>query len=535
MKMTKILNLNKESVAGALKRGDVTISIAGLKQLGISLAALFAEEGAKVIGCDTNPNIVNLVNKGETDIIERDISWLMKEEAPGKTAAELAQGTCPNCRVALLNFQGDVFCPSCGRLMELDQYGVHIKGLSQQYKKAFEKSITLKELIKKNVEKNKFEATTDLFEAFLKSDVAIITVDAVVGPPPDYPPDFSALTEVCKSLGGALKKGDLVIMKGTVTPGTTEGLVKTLLENKSRLKAGSHFGLAYMPERAGEGNALFELKTSPKILGGVDQKSLSATAALFSVFPASIYPVSGIKVAETAKLIEGIYSDVSIAFSNEIALACQKLGVDVIDVINVANMHPGNHIPFPSPVGGKNPHDSLFLFSFQTVRLGYSPQLITWGRRVNEDMPHHILEMVKDAFIAMGAPIKGSNVAVLGVSSKADTASIENSPSFRVIETLIQEGAKVAVHAPYANLDLVGIHLREVTSITRDVKDALKHAQCAVIMVDHAEYKYLPPSDFAKRMKKRASIIDVKRILDPAKVIKAGLIYRGIGYPSIQT
>jgi nucleotide sugar dehydrogenase len=531
--MTKILNLSKESVAKALKQGDITISVTGLNQLGISLATIFAEKGAKVIGCDTNPNVVNLANKGETDIIERDITWLIKEENPKKAAAKIAQGICPNCRVILLNFQGDIFCPSCGRSMELDQYGIHVKGLSQQYKKAFEKSISLKELIKKNIEKNKFKATTDLFEAFLKSDVAIITVDAVVGPPPDYSPDFSALTEICETLGSALKKGDLVIMKGIVTPGTTEGLVKTILENKSRLKAGYHFGLVYMPEKTGEGNTLFQLKTSPKILGGVDQKSLNATAALFNVFPASIFFVSGIKVAETAKLIEGIYSDVSIAFANEIALACQKLGVDVIDVINMANMNHVNHIPFPSPVGGKNPHDSLFLFSFQTARLGYSPQLITWGHRVNEEMPHHILEMIKDTFNAMGVSIKGSNVSVLGVSPKADTASIENSPSFRVIETLIQDGAKVAVHAPYADLDLLGIHLREVTLITRNVKDALKDAQCAVIMVDHTEYKYLSPSDFAKKMKKGASIIDVKRILDPAKVIKAGLIYRGIGYPPI--
>jgi len=533
--MTKILNLNKESVADALKRGDITISIAGLNHLGIPLATLFAEEGARVIGCDTNPSVVNLVSKGETDIAERDFGWLIKQEALGKATAELASGTCPNCGVILLNFQGDVLCPSCGRSMEIDQYGVHIKGLSQQYKKALEKSITLQKLLKKNVEQNKFEATTDLFEAFLKSDVAIITVDAVVGPPPDYPPDFSALTEICKSLGGALKKGDLVIMKGTVTPGTTEGLVKTLLETKSKLRAGSHFGLAYMPEKAGEGNSLFELKTSPKILGGIDQRSLSATTALFSVFPANIYPVSGIKVAETAKLIEEIYSDVNIAFANEIALACQKLGVDAIDVINAANMHPGTHVPFPGPIGGKNPHDSLFLFSFQTIRSGYSPQLIIWGRRVNEDMPHHVLEMVKDAFGAMGASIKGSKVAVLGVSSKAETASIENSPSFRVTEALAQEGAKVVVHDPYANLDLVGIHLREATLITRNVKDALKDAQCAVIMVDHAEYKFLTSPDFAKIMQKRASIIDVKRILDPAKVIKAGLIYRGIGYSPIQT
>jgi len=533
MRMTKILNLNKESVAEALKRGDITISIAGLNNLGISLATLFAQEGARVIGCDTNPSVVNLVSKGETDIAERDIGWLMKQGTLGKAAAKLASGTCPNCGVMLLNFEGDVLCPSCGRSMELDQYGVHIKGSSQQYKKALEKSITLQRLLKKNIEQKKFEAITDLFEAFLKSDVAIITVDAVVGPPPDYSPDFSTLTEICKSLGGALKKGDLVIMKGTVTPGTTEGLIKTLLENKSKLKAGSQFGLAYMPEKTGEGNSLFELRTSPKILGGIDQISLSATIALFSVFPANIYPVGGIKVAETAKLIGEIYSDVNLAFANEIALACQKLGIDAIDVINAANMHPGTHMPFPGPVGGKNPYDSLFLFSFQTIRSGYSPQLITWGRRVNEDMPNHVLEMVKNAFGVMGASIRGSKIAVLGVSSKAETASIENSPSFHVIKTLTQEGAKVAVHDPYANLDLIGIHLREVTSITRDVKDALKDAQCAVIMVDHAEYKFLTPFDFANKMQKRASIIDVKRILDPANVIKAGLIYRGVGYSQI--
>lgn len=529
--MTKILDLNKESVAEALKRGDVTISIAGMNYLGISLAALFAEEGARVIGCDTNLSVVNLINEGKTEIVEWDLGWLMGQGVFGKTA-ELATGVCPNCGVALINFQGDVLCPSCGRSMEFDQHGVHIRGLSKNYKKVFEKSITLQKILERNIEQNKFEATTDLFEAFLKSDVAIITTDAVVGPPPDYPPDFSMLTEVCKSFGGALKEGDLIIIKGLVTPGTTEGLIRTMLETKSRLKAGPHFGLAYMTEKTQKGNTLFELKTSPRIVGANDPKSLSAAMALFSVFPANIYPVSGIKVAETARLIEEIHSDVNLAFANEIAVACQRLGIEALDVINAVNMYPGTHMLYPGPTGEKNLKDSLFLFSFQAMRSGYSPQLITWGRRVNERMPHYVLEMIEDAFGRMKVPIKGSKVAVLGVTSKADTSSTENSPSFQVIEALIERGAKVVIHDPYANLDLLRIHLREVTSTTRNIKEALKNAQCTVIMVDHAEYRYLSPSDFAKRMKKGAAVVDVKRILDPAKMTEARLVYRGTGYPT---
>jgi len=270
-------------------------------------------------------------------------------------------------------------------------------------------------------------------------------------------------------------------------------------------------------------------------VGAIDQKSLSAATALFSVFPANIYPVGNIKVAETARLIEEIHSDVNLAFANEIAVACQKLGIDALDAVNAVNMYPGTHMLFPGPAGEKHLKDSLFLFSFQAVRSGYSPQLITWGRRVNERMPNYVLEMIEEAFSVMKVPIKESKVAVLGVSSKADTSSTENSPSFQVIEALIERGAGVVAHDPYANLDLMRIHLREVTSTTRNIKDALKDAQCAVIMVDHAEYRYLKPSDFAKKMKKGAAIIDVKRILDPAKTTKAHLIYRGTGYPSALT
>jgi len=528
--MTKILNLNKESVAEALRQGKITITIAGLNYIGISLAALLADEGAKVIGCDTDPNIVDLLAKGKNDVAEHDLAWLMKQGVFGKKA-ELARGLCPNCGVTLLNFQGDILCPSCGMSMELNEKGAHIKGLSKKYKKAVEKSMSLKKLLKKNIEQNKFEATTDVFNAFLKSDVAIITINAVIGPPPDYPPDLSRLTEICKSIGGALKKGDLVIIKGLVTPGTTEGLIKTILETQSRLKAGSQFGLAYMPEKAEEGNVIFELRTASKIVGGIDQKSLNAAAALFSVFPAEIYPVKSIKVAETAKLIEEVYSDVNLAFANEVATTCQKLGVDALDVIEAINTRPRIYIPSPGPAGGKKAQNSLFLFNFQAIRSGYNPQLITWGHRINEHMPSQVLEMVKDAFGTMGLPIKESKVSVLGVSSKAGVATIENSPSFQVIKALTEQGAKVAIHDPYANLDLVRIHLRDVASATRNVKDALKAANCAIIMVDHPEYRYLRPSDFAKKMKKRSSIIDAKRIFDPNEVNKAGLIYMGTGYP----
>ncbi len=529
--MTKILNLNEKSVAKALQQGKITITIAGLNYIGISLSALFADEGAKVIGCDTDPNIVDLVVKGKTDGTEHDLAWLMKQGVFGKKA-ELAKGLCPNCGVALLNFQGDILCPSCGMSVELDEKGAHIKGVSKKYNKVVEKSISLKKLLEKNIEQNKFKATTDVFNAFLKSDVAIITMDAVIGPPPDYPPDLSQLTDVCKSIGSALKKEDLVIIKGLVTPGTTEGLIRTILETQSRLKAGSQFGLAYMPERADGGNAVFELRTASKIIGGINQKSLDAASALFSIFPAEIYPAKSIKVAETAKLIEEVYSDVNLAFANELAMSCQKLGVDALDVIETINTRPRTHIPSPGPTGGKDGQKSLFLFNFQAIRSGYNPQLITWGHRINEHMPSQVLEMVKDAFGTMGLPIKESRVSVLGVSSKAGVSTIENSPSFQVIKALTEQGAKVAIHDPYANLDLVRIHLRDITSATRDIKDALKDANCAIVMVDHPEYRYLKPSDFAKKMKKQSSIIDAKRILIPKEVTKAGLIYMGTGYPS---
>lgn len=324
----------------------------------------------------------------------------------------------------------------------------------------------------------------------------------------------------------------MVIIKGLVTPGTTEGLIKTILETQSRLKAGSQFGLAYMPEKT-EGNVVFELRTTPKIVGGIDQNSLNAATALFSIFPAEIYPAKSIKVAEAAKLIGDVYSDVKLAFANEIAATCQKSGVDALDVIEAINTLPRTHMPSPGPAGGKKAQNSLFLFNFQATRSGYNPQLIPWGHRINERVPSQVLEMVKDVFGAMGLPIKDSKVAVLGISSKEGVSTIENSPSFYVIKTLIEQGAKVAIHDPYANPDMVKMHLRDVELATRDVKDALNAANCTIIMVDHPEYRYLQLADFAKKMKKRSAIIDAKRILDPNKVTKAGLIYMGTGYPSI--
>jgi len=286
-----------------------------------------------------------------------------------------------------------------------------------------------------------------------------------------------------------------------------------------------------MPERIKEGHAMFEYKTIPRIVGGIDQRSAEAAAAVFSVFPAQIHIFDNPSITETAKLFCNIYRDVNISLVNELAQVCERLGVDIINVIMAANTDPKTHLLTPGPgVGGYCLPKDTFYLSAPAIKVGIKPRLIMLARKINEEMPQYVLSLVDSAFQEMKTPIKGCNISVLGLSFKGNTGDMRNTPAVPIILGLLDLGAHVLAHDPLANIHEVKERFPQL-NITRNVKEAVQNSRCVVIVSDHLEYRNLDVGEIAEAMTKPAALVDTRHIIDPDDVKKRGLVYRGVGRP----
>ena len=520
--MVKVLDLPKANVVKAIKRWKVTVAVVGLGYVGLPLATLFAEEGAQVIGCDINPEVIRLVKAGRAQIVEHDVSWLLQE------GAKALDNTCPNCGVRLFRFKNEAFCPSCGRLAFITEYGIRLSDeVAKAHKMLVKRRISLEKLIKKVTKEGRLRATTDVTSAAKEADVILICVGTPLKP--DKTPDNTALISSCNSVGKGLKKGDLVILKSTVSPGTTEDVAKPILERESGLKAGVDFGLAHVPERIKEGHAIFEFRTIPRIAGGIDHRSAEVAASVFSVFPAPVHIFDSPRTTEASKLFENIYRDVNIALVNELALICEKTGVNARAAISAANTDPKTHLLTPGPgVGGYClPKDSYYLI-YPSISAGYTPRLIPLARQVNDEMPEHVVELVKDAFTEMEIPVRNAGIAILGLSFKGNSGDLRNTPAVPIIRRLLELGGDLVAHDPFANFDEIRKFFPDL-NCTRNVEKALTGAKCAVIVTDHLEYAKMKASAMIKIMARPASLVDARHMIDPEEALKAGFIYRGLG------
>lgn len=519
--MVKILDMPTDEVVQAVRDGQVSICVVGLGYVGLPLSVLFANEGAQVIGCVRTKESAKRINKGETRIVEHDVSGLLH------TGASILDGTCPNCGVQLFKLVKETFCPSCGRLASITKFGVYLQdAIATAHEKVVQSRQNLAELLQRVIQTGRFYATTDTIKAVRKSDVILIAV----GTPVDERnvPNYTDLESASSAVGDGLQKESLVILKSTVSPGVTENLVKPVLERKSGLQAGREFGLAFMPETVKEGHALYEFRTLPRIVGGNTKRCAKAAANVFSVFPAPVCVCGSPSVVEAAKLFQNIYRDVNIALVNELALACEKLGVDVIQAISAANVDPKTHLLTPGLVGGYCLPKDTYHLAYPAEKAGYSSRLITLARRLNNAMPEHILELVDDAFREMSVPIEGARVSALGLGFKANSGDLRNTPSEPIIKGLLARGAFVVAHDPFARFEEVSRILPKIIC-TRNLEETIKGTRCTVIVTDHLEYRGLTIRYLRGLMSKPCAVVDARHIIDPKEALASKVIFRGFG------
>ncbi len=344
------------------------------------------------------------------------------------------------------------------------------------------------EQLKKLVEKGLLSATTD-FSVLRKADAVSICVPTPLRKTGD--PDLSYIVTATESLAPHLHKGMVVVLESSTYPGTTREMVLPRLEEVSGLKAGSDFFLAFSPERVDPGRTDWTTYNTPKVVGGLTPACCEISRTWYSQALKTVVPVSSTEVAEMAKLLENTFRMINIGLVNELAVMCDRLGVDVWEVIDAAATKPFGFMKFtPGPgLGGHCiPIDPLYL-SWKLRSLNYNARFIELASEINTNMPRFTVGKVQDALNERGLPLKGSRVLVLGAAYKPDVDDLRESPSLDVIGLLKRKGAIVNYHDPHIP-HLAHEEFDMVSIPDGDLLAEAKAADAVVIVTNHSRYDY---------------------------------------------
>jgi len=327
-----------------------------------------------------------------------------------------------------------------------------------------------------------------------------------------HQPDFGPLIGASTSVGRHMKKGAIVVYESTVYPGATEEVCIPLLEKHSGMKWKEDFFVGYSPERINPGDKEHTLTRILKVVSGDTPETLEKVAALYeSIITAGVYRASSIKVAEAAKVIENTQRDLNIALMNELALIFHKIGIDTLEVLRAAGTK-WNFLPFrPGLVGGHCIGVDPYYLTYKADMLGYHPQVILAGRRINDGMGKYIAEQTVKEMIAAGSQIKGAKVLVLGLTFKENCPDLRNSRVIDVIRELESYGVEVHVHDPIADPR----EAEHEYGITLKSWEALPTADGIVAAVAHRQFIERPLADYRAKVNGRGALIDVKGIFDP--------------------
>jgi len=335
----------------------------------------------------------------------------------------------------------------------------------------------------------KLDATTD-FSVVRELDTINICVPTPLRKTKD--PDMSYIVSAVEAIAKHLHPGMLIVLESTTYPGTTEEVVQPLLE-EAGLKAGVDFFLAFSPERVDPGNPTFQTHNVPKVVGGLTPTCSKLAAALYGSAIQTLVPVSSTRVAEMVKLLENTFRAVNIGLVNELALMCDKMKIDVWEVVDAARTKPFGFMAFyPGPgLGGHCIPIDPFYLSWKAKQTGFEPRFIELAGHVNASMPHFVVDKVVDALNERRKSVNGSTVLIAGIAYKRDIDDMRESPALDVMGLLHGKGARVAYADPYVPQlharDWSGREDLRAVDITRG---AIGQYDCVVIITDHKAFDY---------------------------------------------
>jgi UDP-N-acetyl-D-glucosamine dehydrogenase len=347
------------------------------------------------------------------------------------------------------------------------------------------------ERIAELVRTGKFDATTDP-RVFAEVDAIIICVPTPLTETRD--PDLSYITGTGETIQRHLHRGQLVVLESTTYPGTTEDILRPILE-KSGLQAGKDFFLAFSPEREDPGNKSYSARNIPKVVGGFDPTSLELAAALYTPVVSGVVKVSSTRVAEACKILENTYRAINIALVNELKVVFAAMGIDVWEVIDAAKTKPfGYQAFYPGPgLGGHCIPIDPFYLTWIARKYGHATRFIELAGEINTSMPHYVVNRVADALNEHGKAVKGSKVTILGMAYKKDVDDPRESPGFEIMDLLLKKGAVVEYNDPHIPTLPRMRHYPHLQMTSQELTPAyLKSRDCLLIVTDHSAYDWKP-------------------------------------------
>lgn len=379
------------------------------------------------------------------------------------------------------------------------------------------------------VQSGMLSAEDDTSHLASKVDFSIITVPTPLNDMGE--PDLSYVIGATEAIAESLTPGKFVILESSVYPGTTDEVLKPILESGG-LRAGSHFGLAHSPERIAYGDVRHGVKDIPKVVGGVTPLCTQIAAELYAcVLRARVVPVSDARTAEATKMLENTYRYVNIALVNELAILHEKLGIDFFEVIAAASTKPfGFQAFYPGPgVGGHCiPKDPRYL-SYKARKIGQSIRLVDVSAEVNEGMTDHIMGKLEASLQARGKALRDAKVVILGAAFKENVSDTRNSPSIPLAERLEQVGARLSVYDPF---------VREISTkkgslvSASSLETAVENAEILILVTPHTIFRQIDLKKLIARVRPGATIVDTRGFWSPVECRLAGFNYLGLGRPN---
>lgn len=371
----------------------------------------------------------------------------------------------------------------------------------------------------KKIKESNIEFTNDSKKLF-ECNRIIVAVPTPVDE--NKEPNLKPVIGASEIVGENLSKGTIVIYESTVYPGLTEEICMPILEEKSGMKCGKDFKIAYSPERVNPGDKVHKFENIKKIVSGMDEETLEKVANLYeSVLTNGVYKASSIKVAEAAKVIENSQRDLNIAFANEIAIMCNKLGIDTNDVLDAA-CTKWNFLNFrPGLVGGHCIGVDPYYLITKVEKLGYNSVLLSSSRKVNESISSFIVDNIVEKIKSKNIELKNAKVQILGVTFKENVNDIRNSKVIDIIKELEKRNIKVYVEDPYANFEEV----RKEYNIKINKNENNEKVDVLVFAVAHNQYKNMKTNEILEYLNEARIVFDIKNILDKESLISLGIDY----------
>lgn len=375
----------------------------------------------------------------------------------------------------------------------------------------------------RHVKEGTFTASSDVRKAASESDIIAIAVQIAIDK--KKKPDYSLLEKTCKEVGMGLKKGSLVLFVSSIGIGIVESYLREVLEKASGLEAGIDFGLACSLVNVDSREGLSEVYNSLRVVGAINESNLgTASLILNRITQSPIAKVSSMRTAEAVNLFQNVYNETNLALANELALLCERLKIDFLEILKVANKGNIFNLPLPGIMTSSVRKD-FYLLLEEAEDVTFNLRLTLLARKINKEIPDYTFRLVKDVLKVCGKTVRRAKISILGLSRRPNVKEPPGTLTKNIINLLKKKVRVVQVYDPFFSEK----ELTELGFEGGKLSKVVEKTDCIIIMMGHSKFERLNLKKVKFLAKKSPGIVDISHVIDPAKVEKYGFAYRGLG------